>query len=73
MDEKAKNELFARFCSAAEGARAWAEEAAYGNLKQRIESGDEIARQAATTLTILLAGMGGALAYAVPRAPPAAP
>lgn len=65
MDEKTKDELFTRFYAAPEGACAWAEEAAYGNLRGRIESGIANASQAATTLTLLLAGMGGALAYAV--------
>ncbi|XVJ69863.1 MAG: hypothetical protein HEQ39_09565 [Rhizobacter sp.] len=42
-----------------------AEKAGYENLKQRIASGDTMAAQAATLCTLLLAGIGGSLAYAV--------
>lgn len=45
--------------------REWAEKCGYENLKGRIEVGGLIASQAATTLAILLAGAGGALAYGI--------
>lgn len=43
----------------------WAETCGIENLKARAAVADTIAKEAATTLTILLAGLGGALAYAV--------
>lgn len=58
-------ELLRRFAQCPPDLRAWAEEVGYENLKERIASGNAIAAQAATTLTLVLAGMGGALAYAV--------
>lgn len=45
--------------------RAWAEAEGYANLKDHIETAAVISAQAATTLTLLLAGLGGALAFAV--------
>lgn len=44
---------------------AWAEQAALGNLKQRLETGDVLLNQANTLLTLLLAGVGGSLALAL--------
>lgn len=43
----------------------WIEKAAVENLKQRVEGADVLAKESSTTLTILLAGIGGSLAYAV--------
>lgn len=43
----------------------WAEKAAYENLKQRIDTGAAFASQAGNTLTLLLAGLGAALAVGV--------
>lgn len=43
----------------------WAEHSGMENLKEHHEAGNLIASQASTTLTILLAGVGGSLAYAV--------
>ena len=45
--------------------REWAEKYGYDNLKGRIEVGGMIASQAATTLTLLLTGIGGSLAYGI--------
>lgn len=45
--------------------RAWAEVEGYANLKDHIETAAVISAQAATTLTLLLAGLAGALAFAV--------
>ena len=42
-----------------------AEADGYENMKGRLETAQWIAGQAATTLTVLLAGIGGSLAYAV--------
>lgn len=44
----------------------WAEAQGVGNLKERLESKRWLHQEAATTLTICLAGMGGSLAYAAP-------
>lgn len=46
----------------------WIEKSAVENLKQRVECADVLAKEAATTLTVLLAGAGGSLAYAVKAA-----
>lgn len=43
----------------------WIEKAAIENLKQRVECADVLAKEAGTTLTILLAGIGGSLVFAV--------
>lgn len=43
----------------------WIEKAAVENLKQRLECADVLAKEAATTLTVLLAGIGGSLAFAI--------
>ena len=43
----------------------WAETAGYENLKGRLAVSDLVSTQAATTLAVLLAGVGGSLAYAV--------
>lgn len=43
----------------------WIEKAAIENLKGRRETADILAKEAATTLTVLLAGVGGSLAYGV--------
>ena len=42
--------------------RAWAEAEGYANLKEHIEGAAIISAQGATTLTVLLAGFGGARA-----------
>jgi len=42
----------------------WIEKHGIENLKGRIGTADILAKEAATTLTVLLAGAGGALAYA---------
>lgn len=43
----------------------WAEKAALENLRFRLQNAETLAREASTTLTILLAGMGAATAYAI--------
>jgi len=43
----------------------WAEKAGMENLRFRLQNAETLAKEAGTTLTILLAGMGGALAYAI--------
>lgn len=43
----------------------WAEKAGMENLRFRLQNAETLAKEAASTLTIILAGMGGALAYAV--------
>lgn len=45
---------------------AWAEANGLANLKERLDTIRWLRQEAATTLTICLAGMGGALAYAAP-------
>lgn len=52
--------------------RDWAEGLGYLALKSRIDSGAAIAAQAATTLTLLLAGTGAALAAGLPVLQPLA-
>ena len=52
--------------------RAWAETEGYANLEDHIAIAGVISAQAATTLTLLLAGLGGALAFAVKVVEPAA-
>jgi hypothetical protein len=47
----------------------WAEHAGLENLKEHHEAANLIAGQASTTLTILLAGVGGSLTYAVSANP----
>lgn len=49
----------------ATGEFEWIEKAAIENLKGRRETADILAKEAATTLTVLLAGVGGSLAYGV--------
>lgn len=49
----------------AAGEFEWIEKAAIENLKGRRETADILAKEAATTLTVLLAGVGGSLAYGV--------
>lgn len=43
----------------------WVEKAALENLKGRITTADNLAKEAGNTLTVLLAGAGGSLAYAI--------
>lgn len=43
----------------------WAEKAGAENIKFRLQNAETLAKEASTTLTILLAGIGGSLAYAV--------
>ena len=59
-----------RFGTCPEDVREWAEKAGHENLRFRIESAGLLAAQAATTLTVVLAGLGGAMAYAVRVAEP---
>jgi hypothetical protein len=42
----------------------WAEQCGIENLKGRAETAGRLAKEGATTLTVLLAGVGGSLAYA---------
>jgi hypothetical protein len=42
----------------------WADKSGLENLKFRLQNAETLAKEATTTLTILLAGMGAALAYA---------
>lgn len=49
----------------------WAEEHGIENLKGRVATAGILAQEAQTTLTVLLAGIGGSLAYAVKMADPA--
>lgn len=49
----------------APGEYEWIEKAGLENLKGRRETADILAKEAATTLTVLLAGVGGSLAYGV--------
>lgn len=43
----------------------WIEEAGRENLRFRLQNAETLAREAHQTLLVLLAGMGGALAYVV--------
>ena len=43
----------------------WIEKTAIENLKARVATTDTLAKEAVTTLTVLLAGAGGAWAYAI--------
>ncbi len=43
----------------------WAEKAGLENIRFRLQITETLAKEAQTTLTILLAGMGGSLAYAM--------
>ncbi|MCM2290347.1 MAG: hypothetical protein NDI67_15085 [Sulfuritalea sp.] len=43
----------------------WVEKAGAENIKFRLQNAETLAKDASTTLTILLAGIGGSLAYAV--------
>jgi len=63
-------EMARRFARCPEDLQEWAEEAAYENLKWHISAGDLIGTQASAFLTLLLAGMGGSLAYAARLAEP---
>jgi len=47
------------------GEREWVEFAGFENMKTRRAAADKLADQSAATLTILLAGLGGSLAYAI--------
>lgn len=49
----------------APGEFEWIEKAGIENLKGRRETADILAKEAATTLTVLLAGIGGSLAYGI--------
>ncbi len=59
------NELSKRAFECDDDVRAWAFECGYSNLKQRIDTGTVLVAQSATTLALLLAGLGAALAYGV--------
>jgi hypothetical protein len=54
-----------RYAACPADMQAWAETAGYENLKARIASGEAIHAQAAATLVLVLAGMVGAMAFAV--------
>ncbi len=41
----------------------WTEKAALENMKFHLQNADNLAKEASTTLTVLLAGLGAALAY----------
>ncbi len=43
----------------------WVEKQALENIRFRLQNSENLAKEASTTLTLLLAGIGGALAYAV--------
>ena len=43
----------------------WTEKAAQENLKFHLQNADSLAKEANTTLTVLLAALGGVLAYAL--------
>ena len=43
----------------------WIEKAAIENLKGRVATADTLAKESVTTLTVLLAGAGGAFAWAI--------
>lgn len=43
----------------------WAEKAGLENLRFRLQNAETLAKEAATTLTVLLAGMAGSLTYAI--------
>lgn len=43
----------------------WAESAGLENLKFRLQNSETLAKDASTTLTMLIAGIGGTLAYVV--------
>jgi hypothetical protein len=43
----------------------WAEKAGMENIRFRLQNAETLAKEATSTLTILLAGMGGAMAYAI--------
>lgn len=47
------------------GEREWVEQAAFENMKSRRAAADKLTEHATGTLTILLAGLGGSLAYAI--------
>lgn len=47
------------------GEYEWIERNAIENLKGRTATADTLAKEASTTLTVLLAGIGGSLAYAI--------
>lgn len=51
----------------------WAEKSGLENLKFRLQNAETLAKEATSTLTVLLAGIGGSLAYAAKgfeQAPP---
>lgn len=43
----------------------WAEKSGIENMKFRLQNAETLAKEAASTLTVVLAGMGGAMAYAI--------
>jgi len=47
------------------GLLSWAEKAALENIRFHLQIADSLAREAATTLTLLLAGIGGTVAHVV--------
>lgn len=58
-------ELMQRVAQCPDDVRDWAEREGQANLKDHIDLAAVISAQAATTLALLLAGLGGALTFAV--------
>jgi len=65
MDQRARDELVRRLTGASPDVVAWAWEQGVANMRGRIDAQAALHAQASATLTLLLAGMGGSLAYAV--------
>ena len=63
--EPSERELLLRVAKCPADVRAWAEAEGFANMKEHVDSAAVMASQAATTLTVLLAGLGGSLAFAV--------
>jgi hypothetical protein len=53
-----------RYASCTPDVRAWAQQQGYENLREHFDISSAIHNQAVTTLTVLLAGIAGSLAYA---------
>lgn len=61
-----KQRLAERFVACTPDVQAWAEAAGIENMRRRVESGRDIGTHAQNTLTVLLAGVGGGAALALP-------
>lgn len=72
MARLTEDELLANVAACSTEVLDWAEREGYANLKAHIDSGAAINAQAASTLQLLLGGIGGALAFAVKLAEPGA-